>query len=296
MDTALELKIGIENGLIVSSEKGRLLLETSQLFSELLTDFEETSIHLLHRLIELSEIPFTQESEKVKKWRDKLAELTFCEVGFSLSGDSEDILACYNAMIASVLIKLDYQNYYRIERAIEWILKYQSVRRNETTEWKGKGILKYGGCMKSTPCFIGVVKSMIALSGYKRKNKLVNEAVIEKLNDGLEYILEHDGYRRKSTNEPITKDITKLTFPFTYKTNLVEILRLLKFNNVIDDPRVDEAKELLKRKKKGNYWKSNAFYKPKFWIDFDKSKQKSEWLTFEIENTLHKKGYDVQTS
>lgn len=290
MDAALELKIKVINGSINSVEEGKLLLEKSRLFNELLTELEESSLHLLHRLIQLSEIPFSQEFTKVKEWRDQLAELTFCEAGFSLSGKSDDLLACYNAMITSVLIRLDYPNYARIEKGIEWIVKYQNVSRHQTTAWKGKGIQKYGGCMKSTPCFVGVVKSMIALSDYVHKIQSENESVREKLNDGLEYILAHKVFKRKSTAEPITKDITKLTFPFTYKTNIIEILRLLKNNNLMDDPRVDAAKEFLNGKKRGDSWRANPFYKPKFWVDFDPSRQKSEWITFEIENILPNKG------
>lgn len=262
-------------------------MDKSQLFNELLTEFEESSINLLHRLIQLSEIPFSQENVKAKKWRDKLADLTFCEVGFSLSGKPEDILACYNAMITNVLVKLDYPSYSRLVKGIEWIVKYQNVKRNQATEWKGRGIQKYGGCMKSTPCFIGVVKSMVALSDYEHKVQSKNKSIHEKLNNGLDYILDHKVFKRKSTNEPITKDITKLSFPFTYKTNIIEILRLLKNNDLLDDPRANEAKELLSKKKKGGSWKADLVYKPKFWIEFDKSKQKSEWLDLEIKNTIH---------
>lgn len=286
MDTALELKIAVQNDSISDSETAQRLLKKSELFKELLVEFEQSSINLLHRLIQLSEIPFSKENQNVQEWRNKLADLTFCEVGFSLTGKSDDILACYNAMITSVLIKLDYPNNLRISKGIEWIMKYQNTERNQPTLWKGKGIQKYGGCMKSTPCFIGVVKSIIALSDYKQKGELENNQVKEKLNNGLEYILEHKVFKKKSKNEPITKDITKLTYPFTYKTNIVEILRLLNTNKRIDDPRVDEAKELVNKKKKGDSWRANSFYKPKYWVDFNKPKQKSEWVDFEIKNTI----------
>jgi len=286
MDAALELKSKVQNNLISDSETAQILLSKSELFKKLLTDFEPSSINLLHRLIQLSEIPFSQENHKVKAWRDTLADLTFCEVGFSLSGKSDDILACYNAMITSVLIQLDYANDLRIRKGIAWIVKYQNTERNQSTLWKGKGIQKYGGCMKSTPCFIGVVKSMIALSDYRQKIDPDNDQVNEKLEKGLEYILEHKVFKKKSKDEPITKDITKLTYPFTYKTNIVEILRLLKTNGRIDDPRVEEAKELLHKKKKGNSWKANSFYKPAYWVDFDIPKHTSEWIDFEIKKTM----------
>ena len=288
MDSALELKIKTSENQITSFSQAKPYLDKSDLFSALLTQFEQSSINLLHRLIQLSEIPFSHGNQQVREWRDELADLTFCDVGFSLSGKSDDILACYNAMITSTLIKLDYPNNNRISKGIEWIINHQSVKRNQPTNWQGKGIQKYGGCMKLTPCYIGIVKSMIALSDFNQKASLANQDAEEKLNKGLEYILEHKVFKRKSADKPITKDITKLAYPFTYKTNIVEILRLLKTNKRLDDSRVNETKEILNKKKKGDSWRINAFYKPKFWVDFDKPKQKSEWIDFEVKNILHK--------
>ena len=291
MDSALELKIKVSENQVNSFPEARPYLEKSALFQTLLAEFELTSINLLHRLIELSEIPYSQEYEQTQKWRDKLADLTFCGEGFSLTGKKDDLLACYNAMITTVLIKLDYPDLNRISKGVDWILTYQNTRRNQTNNWKGKGIQKYGGCMKSTPCFIGVVKSMVTLTEFKKKRK--NQHLDNKLKSGIEYILEHKVYKRKSTDQPITKDITKLTYPFTYKTNIIEILRLLRDNRTLNDTRIREAKEFLfKKQKKDGSWKINASYKPKHWVDFDHSNSKAEWLNYEIKNSMHSICYE----
>jgi hypothetical protein len=289
MDTALALKIKIADHSITSFKEAKPYLEKSVVFQHLLEEIEDTALHLLHRLIQLAEIPYSHEFEKVQKWRDDLARLTFCGEGFSLTGKKEDVLACYNAMITTVLIKFDYPEMEQIEKGIAWILNYQNVERAQINKWEGKGIQKYGGCMKSTPCFIGVAKSMITLTTFKKKSTQTNPALDEKLKKGLEYILEHAVYKRKSTDKPITKEITKLVYPFTYKTNIIELLRLLSDNDCLDDERTSAAKELLyKKQKKDGFWRSNAFYKPKYWVDFDKTGDKAEWLSFEITNSIYK--------
>ncbi|MDN5204219.1 hypothetical protein QQ008_22695 [Fulvivirgaceae bacterium BMA10] len=288
MDAALELKHKIKEQLISTFEEAKPYLDGSTVFQNLLADFEITSLNLLHRLLEISEIPFSYNYKKVQVWRDKLAENTFCGEGFSLSGKKDDLLACYNAMITSVLIILRYENLEQVQQGINWILKYQNIKRNSNNLWKGKGILKYGGCMKSTPCYIGVIKSMISLSEANRKGELRSHELNAKLKNGLEYILEHKVYKRKSADIPITKDITKFTYPFTYKTNLIEILRLLKANDLLNDNRCDESKRfILKKQKEDGFWRVNSFYKPKFWVDFDKPKEKAEWISFEINEMLH---------
>jgi len=70
-------------------------------------------------------------------------------------------------MITSVMLRMDYSNPDRIEQGIKWIINYQNVEGCAPNKCKGSWILKYGGCMKATPSYIGVVKAMIALSDYK---------------------------------------------------------------------------------------------------------------------------------
>ncbi|MCG8577836.1 MAG: hypothetical protein MI810_23360 [Flavobacteriales bacterium] len=291
MDSALELKQKYQDKLISNVEQAIPYLEQSSLFQNLLIDFEMNNLNLLHRLIQIAEIPFSYYHPKVSSWRDQLAQNTFCEEGFSLNGEKDDLLACYNAMITSVLFELKYENISQLQAGINWILKYQNVDRNRENKWNGKAIHKYGGCMKSTPCYIGIVKSMITLTAAKKRKDLNIEKVQPKLNKGLEYILDHQLYQRKSNSAPITKDITKLTYPFTYKTNLIEILRLLKSNDKLEDQRSSNALEfILKKQKKDGFWRVNSFYKPKFWVDFDLPKQKAEWISFEVKAIVNESG------
>jgi hypothetical protein len=288
MDTALILKQKVDLGEIKDFNQASDYLDKSEIMKDLLTDFDFNILNLLNRLTEITEIPFAHGLERVKKWLNKLADLSFCDDGFSITGESDDILSCYNSMITSILIKMDYSDKNRIDKGIEWILKYQNVERGAVNKWTGSGILKYGGCMKATPCYIGVVKSMIALSDYKKYSKSTINAEIEnKLTQGLNYILDHKIYLRRTNGQPITKDITKLTYPFSYKTNVVEILRLLKDNYWDSDSRCDMAKDHLRKKQlKSGFWKVNSSYLPKYWIPFDKTNEAGLWITYEINKLI----------
>lgn len=288
MDTALKLKQKVDSGEIIDFSQASHYLEKSDIMNDLLADFDFNILNLLNRLIEISEIPFAYRLERIQKWTNELAELSFCEDGFSITGKSDDILSCYNSMISSILIRMDYSNQKRIAKGIEWILKYQNLERGAKNMWPGSGILKYGGCMEKTPCYIGVVKAVVALSDYKKSPGYIkNEKIENKLNKGLEYILDHHIYLRKSNSKPITRDITKLTYPFSYKTNIIEILRLLKDNKLDYDPRCNSAKEYLQNKKqKGGFWKINSTYLPKYWIQFDKPKEPGLWISYEINKLI----------
>lgn len=289
MDTALVLKQKVDSGEIPDDNQISHLLDKSEILKDLLADFDFDILNLLNRLTEIAEIPFTKRIERVQKWINKLADLSFNGSGFSITGKSDDILSCYNSMITSILIKLNYLDVTRINQGIDWILKYQNVERGANNNWSGSRILKYGGCMKTTPCYIGVVKAMIALTDYKKRSEFSsNEKIDIKLNAGLEYILSHQVYLRQSNAQPITKDINKLTYPFSYKTNVIEILRLLKDNNLSSDYRCKPAIEfLLSKKQKDGYWKISSTYLPKCWILFDKPNEPGLWVSYEIEKLLN---------
>lgn len=284
MDSALHLKQLFDSGETIDSEYAIELLNKSDVVKALLADYEFDALNLLTRLLGLAEIPYINKISKVAEWAHQLADMSFCGDGFSYSGKSNEILSCYNSMITTALLRLKHNDIDKIEKGIEWILKYQNFDRNLDNKWTGKALLKYGGCMKNTPCFIGVVKATQALSTYKKmlaSNANIN--VDAKLNKGLQYILRHEVYKRESNQMPITKDITKLVYPYSYKTNLIEILVLLKENYLNNDERCSAAKSFLKLKqKKDGYWYVNSSYKPKCWVNFDETKQPGLWITHEI--------------
>jgi len=289
MDTALILKQKVDSGEIKDFSQAIDYLDKSKIVKELLTDFDFDILNLLNRMTEIAEIPFAHRLERVQKWIIKLADLSFCDYGFSITGKSDDILSCYNSMITSILIRMDYVGKDYIEKGIEWILKYQNLERGAKNNWTGSRILKYGGCMQTTPCYIGIIKAMIALSDYKKHSDyIIKEKVENKLVQGLNYILDHQVYIRQSIGYPITKDITKLTYPFSYKTNIIEILKLLKHNCLDTDNRCNSSKDYLRSKKqKDGFWKINSSYLPKCWIQFDKPLETGFWISYEINKLLN---------
>jgi hypothetical protein len=289
MDTALILKQKVDSGEIKDFNQASDYLDKSEIVKDLLTDFDFDILNLLNRLTEIAEIPFAHSIERVQKWINKLADLSFCDYGFSITGKSDDMLSCYNSMITSILIRTDYSDKDRIDKGIKWIIDYQNLERGAKNNWSGSRFLKYGGCMKTTPCYIGIVKAMITLSDYKKCSDYVtNDNIESKLKTGLEYILDHKIYLRQSNGQPITKDINKLTYPFSYKTNVIEILRLLKDNNLDSDSRCDLAKDyLLTKKQKDGFWKINSSYLPKCWIQFDKPNQTGLWISNEINKLMN---------
>lgn len=288
-DSALTLKRAYEKGDNVSIKEAKEMLNQSELVGRLLTDSKQkpdTFVGLrVHewRLLELSEIPFTHTLEKAQKWLELLIDKSYIPEGFSLTGDKDGLLACHNAIITTILIKMEYDDEDKIDAGISWILDYQSIERGKECKWTGADLFtRFGGCMKKTPCFCGVVKSMISLTEYKKRFGGSKE-LDNKLNQGLEYILKHKVFKRLSTGKPMEPSIIENFYPYTYKSNIIEILSLLKANCLLGDERCNDAIDILKQKPhRDDLWQVDKSYMKTAWVDFDKPKKLGPWISYVI--------------
>lgn len=292
-DSALTLKKIYEKGEDVSIEKAKVMLKQSELINKLLIPPSRppnTFVGLrayMWRLLELSEIPFTNVLEKVQSWVQTLVDKSYIQEGFSLEGHRDNLLACHNAMITTILIRMGYENIEKINAGIKWILTYQSVERGKECTWSGSDLFtRFGGCMKKVPCYYGVVKSIVALSEYNRRFGGSDRSK-EKLRKGLEYILLHRVFMKLSSDNPIEDSIVLNFYPYTYKSNIIEILTLLKENNLLLDERCHDAINILKKKKRDDgYWQADTSFMKSAWIDFDIPKKPGLWITYIINRII----------
>lgn len=295
-DSALILKKAYDNGEQIDIEIAKGLLSKSELVNRLLDEPKQkpelfVGIRAYEwRLIELSEVPFTGYLKKAQNWINLLIDKTYTPEGFSLTGNRNGMLACHNAMITTLLLKTGYTDKEKIQAGLNWILKYQSTERGIQCEWTGSDLnTRFGGCMKKTPCFYGVVKSMITLTEYKKRFGSTDD-IDKKLNQGLKYILRHNLFKKLSTGKPIDSSISKNFYPYSYKSNLIEILTLLKLNNLHNDSHCNDAIEILKQKRhKDGFWRSEISQMKSVWIDFDILNKPGLWISYEISKLLNEK-------
>ncbi|MHA2473817.1 MAG: hypothetical protein ACXAES_11345 [Promethearchaeota archaeon] len=196
-DSALLLKKAYDKGETIPVKEAQKMLKQSELVDMLLETPKRSPTTFaglrgyMWRLLELCEIPFAYTLETVRNWIELLVTKSFFGEGFSLEGKRDHLLACHNALITTILMKMEYEDKEKIDVGIDWILKYQSVKRGQECSWTGSDLYtRFGGCMKKVPCFYGVVKSMLALTEYKKRFGTSPE-LDNKLIRGLDYILKH---------------------------------------------------------------------------------------------------------
>lgn len=287
MDSALVLKMEFDKGIVHRDEVVDDLLSSSELIHSLTSEFSKHSLFPIWRLIALSEIPY---GGRLKYTQDLITyvENTYgTSEGFSITGKSEALLPCYNAMLVEAFSKLGYSEKPVVRNAVAWIMKYQVFERNKPTLWKGTGIKKYGGCLKLTPCYIGVAKSIKALIYYTHYSNVKNDQIDDLIRKGMNYLLEHQLYQRLSNDEPITKHILDIAYPQSYQLNIIELLEIAYMTNSMNNPEVKLAVDYIESKRiKGSGWKINYIYKADGYVSFDKRGKNGQWISYLLEKYL----------
>ncbi|GCC53180.1 hypothetical protein SanaruYs_34230 [Chryseotalea sanaruensis] len=288
MDSALELKIGIDNGYHFSNKEILDKLQNSELVGKLIADMPVTPLAIVWRLICISEIPFSNKLD----YTQKLIEIVYSKLatpyGFSLSRDEKMFLPCYNAMVVSALCRLGRANDRQVKNAVDWINSNQPMERGIKVDLPNFNFDRYGGCFKKTPCYIGLAKSVFALQDFKEQTKKKEHET--QLQKGISYLLEHKFFKRLSKDEPINKHITDISFPETYHLNSLELLRFAKKANLLANKKTtDLISHIEKRKTKDGKWKNNFNYKAEGYVAFDSGKKTSDWTTHLINEILKNK-------
>ena len=284
MDTALLLRNYYDQGKELSYNEIMELLNSSQLVAELTSSFERKPLFAVWRIIALAEIPYAKELDYTSQLVEYIQNDISTPYGFALTGKVSDLLPCYNSMLLEAFSKLGYEQLEVVQRAVKWIKEYQPFERNVPTLWAEKGVKKYGGCLENTPCFIGVAKAVKALIFYSKAVNNSDDEVAGLIEKGMEYILEHELYKRRSNGQPINKHILNIAFPASYQVNVVELIEIAYLTGHIRDSRSKSAIEYIcgKRTKEG-FWKTNYIYKADGYLSFDKRGKRGDWLTYLLE-------------
>jgi hypothetical protein len=285
MDTALDLRIKHDNGTILTEDEIAHALEKSALIKKITATVPEDAFALIWKLIALSEIPFSNRLEYTRNLAQIVIDRLGNPEGFSYSGKPAELLPCYNAMLIKALCKLGYASEAAVQSGVRWILRYQSFRRGFVTEWDEPEIYKHGGCLRSTPCYIGLAKSVYALFEYNRHDPDVRIAA--KIEEGLDYILGHSVYRRLSNGEPITKHILDLCFPESYNVTIVELLTLLSDAGRLGDERVAQSIDYIESKRNASgKWGVGYAYGGDGYVSFDGKSRNAEWISYILNGIL----------
>lgn len=280
MDTALMLRIASEKNQHLENNEISSLLSESVLVGKLTTDFVDHPLFAVFRIMGLSEIPHIERLPYTQKMIDYINRNIATAQGFSCLGGIEEIVPCYNAMLLEAYCRLGLAESKEAQAALSWIEQYQLFERNQTTSWPHKGVCKHGGCLGKTPCYIGIGKTVRALTTYSECVKHENQNVEKFLIQGTGYMLRHKMFQRLSDGKPISSHITDIMFPQSYALSLTDLTYIVGKRQLMASEDSSELLHLLQEKQIAeNQWKIDYLYSYKGYVGFGSKRKASEWIS-----------------
>jgi len=248
------------------------------------------------QLIILAELGADGQDERVKKACEFILENAQDRTsgGFSAwlsvtvgGGRHSGVLPCLTGNMVWSLIRLGFLGDPRVERGIEWIVKYQRFDDGEAYPPKIWPYEKATSCFGKHSCHMGVVKALKALAEIPCEKR--SAAVVDTLERGVEYLLKHHIYKRSHDLSKVSKHgWLRFGFPLMYQTDVLEVLGILTSLGCKDE-RMQEAVDLVisKQDEKG-MWKLESTFNGRFQASIEHKGNSSKWVTLNALRVLKK--------
>lgn len=278
MDSALVLKRKLAAGETIANPLDYL---ASSVLIQKYTELENlTMLGKIFALIGLAEIPFAEKMLVTQELLHFIDQHVVTEKGFSYTGKADDIVPCYNAMLLEAYCRLGRTDSLAVQNALHWIKSYQTFERGQLSAWPGAGVCRFGGCLKVTPCYIGIGKTVRGLIAYQEYARTPDETAAVLLEKGLDYMAKHQMFKRLSQDQPISAHITESMFPQSYVLSLTDLVYIAVNTNHLSSEATHALRDLVasKRRKTGG-WKSDYIYRYNGYLSFNDRRNDSPWIT-----------------
>ncbi|HCP15231.1 MAG TPA: nitrogen fixation protein NifH [Peptococcaceae bacterium] len=188
------------------------------------------------------------------------------------------VVPCLTGNMVYALIRLGYLHDERVQKAIDWIIRYQRADDGDGEAPAEKSFDHYAMCWGKHSCHMGVAKTLKALAAVPAEER--SQEANHKINEMAEYFLKHHLYKKSHhLNEVSRPGWLKLGFPLMYQTDILELLGIFK-DLKISDPRLEDAIEIIKSKQlKDGKWLLESSSNGKMLVRIEKKGAPSKWIT-----------------
>jgi len=202
-------------------------------------------------------------------------------------GDHNKILPCLTGNMIWSLIRFGYLKDPKVQKGIDWIVKYQRFDDAIEKAPNGWPYDKKENCWGKHTCHMGIVKTLKALAEIPDSEK--SDGVKNTIKEGVEYILKHHIYKRSLNLSQIAKPKwLQFGFPLMWNTDVLEILRILTKLGY-KDKRMKEAIDLVisKQDEQGRWILENT-YNGRFLVNIERKGKQSKWINLNALRVLKK--------
>lgn len=237
------------------------------------------------QLIILAELGADGENAKIKKACEFMFENAQDPVsgGFSYvsakegGGDHEKVLPCLTANMAWSLIRFGYLKDTGVQRAINWLIRYQRFDDQPDKapdKWPYQG---WGKCWGERTCHAIIVKSLKVFAEIPENMR--TPEMRDYIAEGAEHMLNHHIHKRSRAPVKGQFKWLKFGFPLLWNIDALEVLGLLTKLGYRDE-RMQEAMDIMisKQNDEGRWILENTF-NGRFQVSMERKGKPSKWIT-----------------
>ncbi len=218
--------------------------------------------------------------------------------GFSLTGKLDGLIHCLQGNLCAALIDLGWMGDNRLDEALEWLARSitgagiaPAEKRQAPIRYYRSGNSAPGfACSANNhlPCAWGAVKTMLALGKIPADKR--SDHIQTAIEVGVEFLLSRNpatadypmGYAQKPS-----RSWFQFGYPIGYVTDVLQNLEALTALGHGADQRLLPAVDLLLSKQDSQgRWKLEYTYNGKTWVDVERKKQPSKWVTLRAARVL----------
>jgi len=203
------------------------------------------------------------------------------------TGEPGKVIPCLTGNMVCSLIRFGYLEDPRVQKAIDWITKYQRFDDGDAKypdDWPYKA---HKACFSKHSCHMGAVKSLKALSQIPKNKR--NKDVKNTIDKAVKYLLAHHIFKRSHDLLKISKPgWLRLGFPHMYQDDILEILNILT-DLEVHDKRMQDAVNIVESKQdnQGRWILENTF-NGRYITNIDVKGKPSKWVTLHAIRMLKK--------
>jgi len=238
------------------------------------------------QLIILAELGADGKNERIRKACEFILENSqdLVSGGFSClrtetgGGWHNGVLPCLTGNMVWSLIRFGYLEDPKVQRGIDWVVKYQRFDDGTSEAPEGWPYDKRERCWGRHTCHMGVVKALKALAEIPVKER--SEEVKNTIEKGVEYMLHHRIYKRSRDLSRVSKPSwLQFGFPLMWQTDVLEILGILTKLG-FKDKRMQEAVDLVISKQDDcGRWRLESTFNGRFQVNVEQKGKPSKWIT-----------------
>ncbi len=192
-------------------------------------------------------------------------------------GDPERVLPCLTANMAWSLIRLGYLADDRLQKALQWLVKYQRFDDEPgkaPDEWPYK---RWKQCWGERTCHSIIVKSLKAFAEIPEDKRTpeISDYIVK----GVEHMLNHHIHKR---NHPPVRGSFKwleFGFPLMWSIDALEVLEILTRLGYNDERMHESLKAMISKQDHEGRWILENTFNGRFQTNIERKGKPSKWIT-----------------